>query len=124
MSSILKASSIVLPMDMDRNPLVCDKVLKLRPKIQIDCEKRTFKLTVNIPGFKSDDINVFAGNGKVAVKAADKTNLKNLNICKVYKAVYTLPPGVVMEKLRKSYHDDVLCIRGEIGKVGSCNEQF
>lgn len=110
-------------MDKDTNPLVCDKVLKLKPKIKIDAENRTFKLSVNIDGFKSDDINVFAGNGVIAVRAADKTNVKNLNICKMYKADYTLPPGTVMNQLRKSYKDDILCISGEIEKVRSCTEQ-
>lgn len=109
-------------MDKDTNPLVCDKVLKLKPKITIDAENHTFKLTVSIPGFKSDDVNVFAGNGVIAVRAADKTNVKDLDICKIYKADYTLPPGTVMERLRKSYKDDILCISGEIEKVRSCTE--
>lgn len=92
----------------------------MKPKIKVNCENNTFKLTLNIPGFKSEDVSVFAGNGKIAVKAVDKACLKNLNICKVYKAEYTLPPGVVMDKLRKSYQDDTLCIRGEIEKVAPC----
>lgn len=111
-------------MDKDTHPLVCEKVLKLKPKIQIDADNHTFKLTVNIPGFKSDDINVYAGNGNViAVRAVDKTKVKNLDICKIYKADYALPPGTVMDRLRKSYKADVLCISGEIDKVRSCTEQ-
>ena len=95
----------------------------MKPKMKINCDNDTFQLTMNIPGFKSEDINVFAGNGKIAVKAVDKARLKNLNICKVYKADYTLPPGAVMDKLRKSYQDDVLCIRGEIEKSTPCTKQ-
>lgn len=109
-------STMVLPIELDKHPINCDKVLKMKPTLKINRENNTFKLSMNIAGFKSDDISVFAGNGKIAVKAVAKANLTNLNICKVYKAEYTLPIGAVIEKLRKKYQNDVLCIRGEIEK--------
>lgn len=76
---------------------------------------------MNIPGFKKEDIYVFAGDGKIAVKAVDKANFKNLNICKVYKAEHTLPPGAIIDKLRKTYKDDTLCVRGFMEKATPCN---
>lgn len=115
-------NTLVLPIELDKHPINCDKVLKMKPKLKIDCEANTFILTLNIPGFKNEDISVFAGSGKIAVKAVDRARMKNLNICKVYKAEYTLPPGVLMEKLRKSYQNDILCIRGEIEKVTACTK--
>lgn len=125
-ATILSAtpSTMVLPIEMDKHPVNCEKVLKMKPKMKINCDNNTFQLTMNIPGFKSEDINVFAGNGKIAVKAVDKARLKNLSICKVYKVDYTLPPGVVMEKLRKSYQDSILCIRGEIEKLPPSIKQW
>lgn len=107
-------SSIVLPMDLDKYPIDSEKISKIKPKMRIDYENNTFKLTVNVAGFKKDDVNVFAGNGKIAVKAIGKVAFNNLNICKVYKAEYTVPAGVAMDKLRRSYQDGVLCIRGVI----------
>lgn len=115
-------NTLVLPIELDNHPINCDKVLKMKPKLKIDCESNTFTLTLNIPGFKNKDISVFAGSGKIAVKAVDRARLNNLNICKVYKAEYTLPPGVLMDKLRKSYQNDILCIRGEIEKVTACTK--
>lgn len=118
--NILKTrSSIVLPMDLDKHPIDSEKISKMKPKMKIDCDNNTFKLTMNIPGFKKEDINVFAGNGKIAVKAIDKVIFKNLNICKVYKSEYVLPTDVALDKLRRSYQDGVLCIRGEIDKSHS-----
>lgn len=118
--NILKTrSSIVLPMDLDKHPIDGEKISKMKPKMKIDCDNNTFKLTMNIPGFKKEDISVFAGNGKIAVKAIDKVIFKNLNICKVYKSEYVLPTDVALDKLRRSYQDGVLCIRGEIDKSHS-----
>lgn len=117
-----KSSSRVLPLDLDKQPVNKEKIAKMRPKIKINRESNTFKLTLNIPGYKKDDINVFAGSEKIAVKAVDRTRHINLNICKVYKAEYTLPTGVVMDNLRKSYQDGILCIRGEIERVSNAKQ--
>lgn len=73
-----------------------------------------FKLLVNISGYKSDEIKVFAGKEKIMVKAVDRMQLDCINICKVYEADYYLPAGIAIEKLRKSYLDGVLCVRGDI----------
>lgn len=122
-SHILQSrSSIILPMELDKNPINHQKVLRMKPKMKINHENRTFQITMEIPGFKNEDITVFAGNGKISVKAVDKTRFKNVLVCKVHKADYSLPPGVLMDKLRKSYKNDVLCIRGEIEKNTSCKQ--
>lgn len=88
----------------------------MKPKLKINSDGNTFILTVNIPGFKNEDVNVFAGSGKIAVQAVDRTRFKNINVCKVYKANYTLPKGALMNKLRKSYQDGVLSVSGEMDK--------
>lgn len=110
------ASSLIFPLDLDRHPINSEKIAKMKPKLKIDADSNSFKLTVNLPGYKKEDVSVFAGTGKVAVQAVDRTRFKNLNVCKVYKANYTLPKGAVAEKLRKSYNDGILCISGEIQK--------
>lgn len=109
-----KMSSIISPINLDKYPIDSEKISKMKPKMKIDGDNNTFKLTMNITGFKKEDVNVFAGDGKIAVKAIDKITSNNLNICKVFKAECALPMGVVMDKLRRSYQDGVLCIRGEI----------
>lgn len=101
-------------MELNENPINREKVMKMKPRIKIDRETNTFIVTFYIPGFKNEDITVYSGNGKISVKAVDKTKSKNIKICKVYKADYLLPKGAVTGKLRKSYQDDILCIRGEI----------
>lgn len=123
-SSLISSAqnTLLLPIELDNHRINYDKVLKMKPKLKIDCVASTFTLTLNIPGFKNEDISVFAGKGKIAVKAVDQTRLNNLNICKVYKAEYTLPSGVLMDKLRKSYQNEILCIRGEIEKVAACTK--
>lgn len=108
------ATSLIFPLDLDRHPINSEKIAKMKPKLKIDAGSKSFKLTVNLPGYKKEDVNVFAGNGKVAVQAVDRTRFKNLHVCKVYKANYTLPKGAVVEFLRKSYQDGILCISGEI----------
>lgn len=107
----------VFRMELDKNPINCENMLKMKPKIRMDCANTRFEMVMSIPGFESEDIGVFAGNGKVVIKAIDRVRIKNFNICKVYKADYTLPSGAIIEKLRKSYKDDTLCIRGEIQKT-------
>lgn len=110
------SSSLIFPLDLDRHPINSEKIAKMKPKLKIDADSSSFKLTVNLPGYKKEDVTVFAGHGKVAVQAVDRTRFKNLNVCKVYKANYTLPKGAVAENLRKSYHDGILCISGDIKK--------
>lgn len=109
-------SSVVLPLELDRHPINSEKISRMKPKLQINGDKNTFKLTVNIPGFKNEDVNVFAGGGKIAVQAVDRTRFKNINVCKVYKANYTLPKGTLLDNLRKSYQDGILSVSGEFEK--------
>lgn len=111
----------ILPMNLDKDPINKEKIMKMKPKLRIDDERRKFELTFDIPGFCSDDINVFAGNGRIAIKAVDKTKLNHLHLCKVYKAEYPLPIGVLTETLRKLYKDGTLWIHGEIEAKPSSN---
>lgn len=104
----------VSPLDLNQYPLNDEKVQKLKPKIMFDKSSHKFKLLINIPGYKKDDIKVFAGNDKIMVKAADRMQLDCINICKVYEAEYSLPAGIATEKLWKRYHNGVLCVRGDI----------
>lgn len=107
----------VLPLELNQYPLDERKVEKLKPRLILDINNQKFKLLINLPGYKKDDIKVFAGNDKIMVKAMDKMKLDCINVYKVYEADYSLPPGVEVEKLRKSYHNDVLCLRGDIEKI-------
>lgn len=107
----------ILPLDSNQYPLDDEKVQKLKPKIFIDAHKHKFKLLINIPGYKKDDVKVFAGNEKILVKAVDRMQLNCMNICKVYDAEYSLPAGMSIEKLRKWYQDGVLCLRGDFKQI-------
>lgn len=112
--NLRKTSSIILPADLNHHPINSEKISKMKPKIKVNCRCKTFKLIINLLGYEKEDINVYAGNGKVAVKAIDRMRYKKLNVCKVYKAEYKLPDGAIIEKLRKSFTDGVLCIRGKL----------
>lgn len=105
-------SSIVLPLELDRHPINSEKIAKMKPQFKINDDGNSFQLTMYIPGFKKDDVNVYAGNGKIAVQAIDRIRFKNLNVCKVYKANYTLPKGAILANLRKTYQDGILIING------------
>lgn len=104
----------ILPLDFNQYPLNDEKVQNLKPKMIIDESRHKFKLLINIPGYKNDDVKVFAGNDKIVVKAVDRMQLDCMNVCKVYEADYSLPADVSIETLRKWYHNGVLCLRGEI----------
>lgn len=103
-----------LPLDFNQCCLNDEKVQKLKPKMIIDKSGQKFKLLINIPGYKNDDVKVFAGNDKIMVKAVDRMQLECMNVCKVYEADYSLPAGISIEKIRKRYHNGVLCLRGDI----------
>lgn len=107
------ADAFILPLDFNQYPLNDKKVQNLKPRMVVDAHKHKFKLLANIPGYKKDDVKVFAGNEKIVVKAVDRMQLDSINICKVYEAEYSLPAGMSIEKLRKWYHDGVLCLRGD-----------
>lgn len=102
----------ILPLDFNQYPLNDEKVQNLKPKMIIDRSKHKFKLLINIPGYKKDDVKVFAGNDKIMVKAMDQMQLNCMNVCKVYEAEYSLPADISIKKLRKWYHNGVLCLRG------------
>lgn len=107
----------ILPLDLDQYPLNDQKVENLKPKMMFDISSHKFKLLINLPGYKKDDVKVFAGDDKIMVKAVDQIKLNCINICKVLEADYSLPPGIAIEKLRKSYHNGVLYLRGDIKEI-------
>lgn len=112
--SISEKSSFQFPVGFEECLNNSEQAFKMKPKFKVNCDSNVFKMTINIPGYMKEDIDVFAGKDQVAIRAVDKTRVKNLNVSKVYKAVYKLPSGIAMNTIRKSYHDGVLCIRGEI----------
>lgn len=112
----------VLPLKLDQYPLNSERVEKLKPKMVFDSSRHKFKLLINVPGYKKDDIKVFAGNEKILVKAVDRMQIGRMNICKVYEADYSLPTGAVIQKLRKWFHNGILCLRGEIKQISNANE--
>lgn len=107
----------IFPLDFEQFPLDNSKVQSLKPKIIIDEQKHKFKLLINIPGYKNDDVKVFAGNEKILVKAMDRMQLNCMNICKMYEAEYSLPAGISIEKLRKRHHDGVITLRGDFKQI-------
>lgn len=103
----------ISPLDINQYPLNDVRVQNLKPKMIIDRNKRKFKLLISIPGYKKDDVKVFAWSEKIVVKAVDQMQLNCMSISKVYEAEYTLPADISIEKLRKLYHNGVLSLRGD-----------
>lgn len=109
----------ILPLDSNQYPLNDEKIQNFKPQLIIDQNKQKFKLRINIPGYKKDDVKVFAGNEKIVVKAVDQMKLNCMNICKVYEAEYTLPADISIGKLRKWYQNGVLWLRGDFKEINT-----